>query len=66
VGRYQDVLDLAQANLATSEDLEEAHYYRGLALEALGRIEEARQAYQMALKYNPNFRRAAEALAALD
>ncbi len=65
-GRYQDVLDLARANLGTSKDLEESYYYRGLALEALGRIEEARQAYQTALHYNPNFRRAAEALAALD
>ncbi len=64
-GRYQDVLDLARANLGTSKDLEESYYYRGLALEALGRIEEARQAYQTALHYNPNFRRAAEALAAL-
>ncbi len=66
VGRYQDVLDLAHTNLGTSKDLEESYYYRGLALEALGRIEEARGAYQTALHYNPHFRRAAEALAALD
>jgi Flp pilus assembly protein TadD len=38
--------------------LEEAHYYKGLALRALGREQEARQAFATALKYNSNYRAA--------
>jgi len=67
VGRYQDVLTLTQATLASAGgNLEQSHYWRGRALQSLGRADEARQAYQLALKYNPHYARAAEALAALD
>jgi tetratricopeptide (TPR) repeat protein len=63
VERYQDVLDLAAANLRQAGNLEESHYYRGLALRALGKTDEARQAFEQALKYNPNFAPAQQALA---
>ena len=36
VGRYQDVLDLTEATLKGTGGLEEAFYYRGLALQATG------------------------------
>jgi tetratricopeptide (TPR) repeat protein len=63
VGRYQDVLDLAAANLRQAGNLEESHYYRGLALRALGQAGQARQAFEQALRYNPNFAPARQALA---
>ncbi len=61
VGRYQDVLDLAEATLKGAGGLEEAHYYRGLALHALGRPG-AETAFEAALEYNPRFTPAASAL----
>ncbi|MCK6628470.1 MAG: C39 family peptidase [Anaerolineae bacterium] len=60
-GRYQDVLDLAEATLKGSGGLEEAYYYKGLALRALGQPG-AEQEFQAALDYNPNFAAAAEAM----
>ncbi len=61
-GRYQDLLAMTEATLQTAENLEEAHYYHGLALQALGRADEAREAFATALKFNPRFQPAAEAL----
>ncbi len=65
VGRYDDVLTLAAANLRNAGNLEESHYWRGRALEALGRTEEARRAFEKALRFNPNYVAAKQALAAL-
>jgi len=64
VGRYQDVLDLTAATIKGSGGLEEAYYYRGLALQATGQPG-AEQEFQAALDYNPNFTPAAEALNAM-
>ncbi len=64
VGRYQDVLDLTAATIKGSGGLEEAYYYRGLALQATGQPG-AEQEFQAALDYNPNFIPAAEALNAM-
>lgn len=61
VGRYQDVLDLATATIKSTGGLEEAYYYRGLALHATGQPG-AEKDFQAALAYNPNFKPAAEAL----
>jgi tetratricopeptide (TPR) repeat protein len=61
VGRYQDVLDLTQATIKGAGGLEEAYYYRGLALQATGQPGAA-EAFEAALNYNPNFAPAAEAL----
>ncbi|RME98250.1 MAG: hypothetical protein D6768_17795, partial [Chloroflexi bacterium] len=63
-GRYQDVLDLTEATINGTGGLEEAYYYRGLALHATGQ-NGAAEAFQAALEYNPNFAPAADALAAL-
>ncbi len=64
VGRYQDVLDLAQATIAGAGGLEEAYYYQGLALQATHQPG-TQQAFQAALAYNANFAPAREALAKL-
>lgn len=63
VGRYQDVLDLAKATLASTGGLEEPYYYQGLALQVTDQPG-AEAAFQAALAYNPNFELAREALEA--
>lgn len=61
--QYDKALALANEVLSKAQDLEEAHYYKGLALRGLGREAEARQAFETALKYNPNYHAAKNALA---
>ena len=61
-GRYEEVIALADATLNPTGDLEESYYYKGLALERLGRTDQARQAFQLALKYNSNYLAAQNAL----
>lgn len=60
--RYDEILALADATLRSAENLEESHYYRGLALQSLGRDAEARAAFESALRFHKNFRPAQEAL----
>lgn len=57
VGRYQDVLDLANATLDTQggRNVEETYWYMGHVLLEMGRVTEARQAYESALTVNENF-----------
>ena len=66
VGRYQDVLDLANPTLQATGGLEEVYYYRGLARQALGDPAGAAADFRAALEYNPLFQPAAAALQALD
>ncbi len=61
-GRYQKTLDLATPLLAKVPMLEEAQYQRGVALEGLGREEEAIVAYEWALRYNSRLEEARRAL----
>lgn len=61
-GRYAEVIALANATLAASPGLEESLYYRGLAQLALGQKDAARDSFQLALKANPHFARAKQAL----
>ena len=68
VGRYEDVIALAQVNLATTPDehpIEETYYYAGLARQALGERDRALRNFQQALAINPNYTPAREALQAL-
>jgi tetratricopeptide (TPR) repeat protein len=65
VGRYDEVLALAEAALATTVEVEETFYYKGLALQAQGDMAGARDAYQQAVDFNPNYVDAIQALAAL-
>ncbi len=62
VGRYDEVLALVRATLATTKDVEELYYWQGLALHALGERQSAQQALERALKLNPNYEDAAIAL----
>lgn len=61
-GQYQQTLDLAVPLLAKVPMLEEVQYQRGVALEGLGREEEAMAAYRLALRYNPRLEEARQAL----
>ena len=63
-GRFQDVLDLAQATIQGTGGLEEAYYYQGLALHATGQSG-AEEAFQAAIDYNANFTLAYDALNSL-
>jgi tetratricopeptide (TPR) repeat protein len=62
VGRYQDVIALADANLRTSKNLEESYCYRALARRAQGDEQGARVDLETALRYNPLYEAAQEAL----
>jgi len=64
-GRFDDVLALADATLKTTPYIEELWYYRGLVHQARGELDAAREQFNQALHYNPNFTAAANALAAL-
>ncbi len=64
VGRYDDVITLADAVLQKIPT-EEPFYYKGLALLAQGREEEARNQFNQALRYNRNFEAARIELAKL-
>jgi len=65
VGRYDDVLSLAQINLNNAEELEESYYWRGRVYAAQGRSDAAAAEYRRALAYNPNFQLARDALSQL-
>jgi len=58
VGRYADVIALADANLKVTPYVEEWYDYKGQALLALGEREQARALFQQALRFNPNFQAA--------
>jgi hypothetical protein len=66
VGRYEDVVRLADATLAVTDNLEESHYWRGRARLALGDVEGARADFEAALRYHEDWAPAQEQLAALD
>ncbi len=63
VGRNAEVIALADTLLRQANDLEESHYYKGLALRALKREPEARAEFETALRFNPHYRAAQRALA---
>jgi tetratricopeptide (TPR) repeat protein len=63
LGRYQDVVALADKTLATTQSVEELHYWRGQGLAGLGNMDAAYQAWQQALRFNPNYQPAQNALA---
>ncbi len=65
VGRYADVIALADANLRVTPYVEEWYDYKGQALLALGDRERARALFEQALRFNPNFQAARAHLAAV-
>jgi tetratricopeptide (TPR) repeat protein len=66
IGRFDDVITLATATQAPVGNLEESYYWRGLAYLAKDDVQRARSDFQAAVKYNPGFDAAVQALAALD
>jgi len=66
VGRFQDVLTLAENTEQTTEYVEETYYWRGMASAALGDVETARASFQHAIALNVNFAKAVTASAQLD
>jgi hypothetical protein len=68
VGRYQDMLDLAQAllNDGGGHFVEETFYYGGLARQGMGELDRARSNFAQAIFLNANYTPARTALAALD
>jgi tetratricopeptide (TPR) repeat protein len=66
VGRYEDVILLADVTLQDRPYFEEAFYYKGMALAALGELASALTNLNDAAKFNPNYTPAVEALIQLD
>jgi tetratricopeptide (TPR) repeat protein len=62
VGRYDEIISLANSNLNTTPELEESYYWRGLASAELGDITSATADLRQALRYNPNYEEARIAL----
>jgi tetratricopeptide (TPR) repeat protein len=64
-GRYEDVIALANQQIATAGDsisVEEWYYYAALAYQALGNTDRAQLNLEVAIARNRNFTQAAEAL----
>jgi tetratricopeptide (TPR) repeat protein len=62
MGRYQDVISLADATLSIAVDIEELYYWKGQAQSALGDFNGAMASWQRALQLNPDFAEAQIAL----
>ncbi len=66
VGRYQDVIDLANNTEATTAYVEETYYWRGMAYAAQGLQADALAEFETALRYNRNFTAAEQARARVE
>jgi tetratricopeptide (TPR) repeat protein len=66
VGRYADLIALADATLATANNLEESYYWRGMARWAQGDVDGARSDLNTALRYHEDWPPAVEGLQKLD
>ncbi|MBN1641966.1 MAG: tetratricopeptide repeat protein [Anaerolineae bacterium] len=66
VGRYDELIALADATLALTTHVEELHYWRGMGLLARGDVEGARAAFRRALELNPGYAEAVDALATIE
>ena len=64
--RYEDILALADATLLNRPYFEESFYYKGQALAAMGSTEEARVFLERAVRFNPNYQPAVDALAQIE
>lgn len=63
--KYKDALAVLDKAVTLQNNFEEGHFYRGRCLEKLNRVQDAIEAYQMALLYDPGYIEAREALAKL-
>jgi hypothetical protein len=66
VGRHADVIALANATLATTSNLEESYYWRGLSRLAEGDPAGARADFEAALRYHKEWPPAVMALAGME
>ena len=66
IGRYEDVIVLADVTLQDRPYFEESYFYMGLALDALGQDDQALSSLEQAVRFNPNFEPAALALEDLE
>ncbi len=66
IGRYEDVIVLADVTLQDRPYFEESYFYMGLALDALGQDDQALSSLERAVRFNPNFEPAALALEDLE
>ena len=66
VGRYEDVILLADVTLKDRPYFEESFYYRGIALAAVGETAVATEDLEKAATFNPNFAAAVVALAQME
>lgn len=64
-GRFQEVIDLADATIKTAQHDEELFYWKGRAQLALGDRESAAASLRQALTLRPTYAEAADALAAI-
>jgi tetratricopeptide (TPR) repeat protein len=64
--RFDDVITLATTTLNIVANLEESHFWRGMAYLAKGEADRARGDFHAALKYNPNFAAAQQVLESLE
>ena len=60
--RYRELLHLVNTTLHSATGIEELHYWRGLALAALGNDAEAQQALHRALQIQPHYQQALYAI----
>ena len=65
-GRFEDIVLLTDLTLKDRPYFEESYYYRGLAQAALGNARQARADLEHAVRFNPNYAPAAEALEQLE
>jgi len=62
VNRLDDVMALADVTLKNDPYAEEMYYYKGLVFQKRGDENAAREQFNLALKHNPNFGKAKQAL----
>jgi len=62
VGRFQEVVALADATLRNVDSIEEIFYWKGMGLAALGDRDGAIEAWRAALRLNSNYTPAITAL----
>ena len=62
VNRLDDVMALADVTLKNDPYAEEMYYYKGRVFQKCGDDNAAREQFNLALKHNPNFARARQAL----
>lgn len=64
-GSYNDQVILLADDVLAKKESEEAFYYKGMAYQAQGKLDEARTQFKLALRFNRHYEAAKQALGAL-